>query len=157
MFFVLSGVSNLSAQSHIVKFEEIKTLQEKAPKPLLALIMTSWCKYCHAMKNTMTRDKKVATILKEKFYTVFLDATEDKNDILSAGRNFKHRSGLHELAKELATIKGQISYPTITILRTPSSDLFTSTMDSFRHKPMLYILKKSISELNFEIEFYPLY
>ena len=140
LFFVLSGVSNLTAQSHIVKFEEIKTLQEKAPKPLLVLIMTSWCKYCHAMKNTMTRDKKVATILKEKFYTVFLDA-EDKNDILFAGRNFKHQSGLHELAKELATIKGQISYPTTTVLNVKNEIIYQH--DGFLSpRTMLYFLNK---------------
>lgn len=138
--FVLIRVSDLPAQNRIVKFEEIKTLQEKAPKPLVVLIMTSWCKYCHAMKNTMTRDNKVAAILSEKFYTVFLDA-ENKNDIFFAGRSFKYKAGMHELARELGTIKGKISYPTITVLNIKNEIIFQH--DGFLNpRSMLFMLEK---------------
>jgi thioredoxin-related protein len=138
--FVLIRVSDLSAQNRIVKFEEIKTLQEKTPKPLVVLIMTSWCKYCHAMKNTMTRDNKVAAILSEKFYTVFLDA-ENKNDIFFAGRSFKYKGGMHELARELGTIKGKISYPTITVLNIKNEIIYQH--DGFLNpRSMLFMLEK---------------
>ena len=138
--FVLVRVSELTAQNRIVKFEEIKTLQDKAPKPIVVLIMTSWCKYCHAMKNTMTRDNKVAAVLSEKFYTVFLDA-ENKNDIFFAGRNFKHKAGLHELARELGTIEGQISYPTTTFLNIKNEIIYQH--DGFLNpRAMLYLLQK---------------
>ncbi|MDP2413423.1 DUF255 domain-containing protein [Daejeonella sp.] len=140
LIFVLIRVSDLSAQNRIVKFEEIKTLQNKAPKPIVVLIMTSWCKYCHAMKNTMTKENKVAALLNEKFYTVFLDA-EDKNDIFFAGRNFKHKAGLHELARELGTIKGQISYPSITVLNVKNEIIYQH--DGFLNpRSMLYMLGK---------------
>ena len=121
--FILIMVSDLPAQNRIVKFEEIKVLNQKAPKPMVVLIMTSWCKYCHAMKNTMTKDKNVAALLNEKFYTVFLDA-EDKSEITFAGRKFKHRAGLHDLARELATIKGQVSYPTIAVLNLKNEIIY---------------------------------
>ncbi|HEY1060384.1 MAG TPA: thioredoxin fold domain-containing protein [Daejeonella sp.] len=138
--FVLVQVSELSGQNRIVKFEEIKTLQEKAPKPLVVLIMTGWCKYCHAMKNTMTKDNKVAVLLSEKFYTVFLDA-EDKNDIFFAGRVFKNKAGLHELARELGTIKGQISYPSIAVLNVKNEIIYQH--DGFLSpRIMLSILEK---------------
>ena len=138
--FVLIRVSDLSAQNRIVKFEEIKTLQEKTPKPLVVLIMTSWCKYCHAMKNTMTRDPKVAAVMNEKFYTVFLDA-EDKNDIFFAGRTFRHKAGMHELARELGTIKGKISYPTTTVLNIKNEIIYQH--DGFLSpRTMLNILEK---------------
>lgn len=138
--FVLVRVSELPAQNRIVKFEEIKTLQEKAPKPLVVLIMTSWCKYCHAMKNTLAKDNKVAALLSEKFYTVFLDA-EDKNDIFFAGRTFKHKAGMHELARELGTIKGKISYPTITVLNVKNEIVYQH--DGFLNpRAMLFMLEK---------------
>lgn len=138
--FVLVWVSELSAQNRIVKFEEIKTLQNKAPKPIVVLIMTSWCKYCHAMKNTMTEDNKVATLLSEKFYTVFLDA-ENKNDIFFAGRVFKHKAGLHELARELGTIQGQISYPSIVVLNIKNEIIYQH--DGFLSpRTMLNILER---------------
>jgi thioredoxin-related protein len=120
---MLIQVSDLPAQNRVVKFEEIKSLQDKTPKPVVVLIMTSWCKYCHAMKNTMTKDKNVTALLNEKFYTVFLNA-EDKNDIIFAGRNFKHKAGLHELARELGTVKGQISYPTIAVLNLKNEIIY---------------------------------
>ncbi|HQS04748.1 MAG: hypothetical protein B7X86_15025 [Sphingobacteriales bacterium 17-39-43] len=139
-FFVLIQGSELSAQNRIVKFEEIKTLQEKEPKPIVVLIMTSWCKYCHAMKNTMTRDPKVAAVLNEKFYTVFLDA-EDMNDIFFAGRTFKHKAGLHELARELGTQNGQVSYPTITVLNIKDEIIYQH--DGFLNpRAMLFMLEK---------------
>ncbi len=138
--FVLIRVSDLPAQNRVVKFEEIKILQEEAPKPLVVLIMTSWCKYCHAMKNTMTRDPKVAPVLNEKFYTVFLDA-EDKKDIFFAGRTFKHKAGMHELARELGTIKGKISYPTTTVLNIKNEIIYQH--DGFLSpRTMLNILEK---------------
>jgi thioredoxin-related protein len=138
--FVLVRVSELPAQNRIVKFEEIKTLQEKAPKPLVVLIMTSWCKYCHAMKNTMTKDNKVAALLSEKFYTVFLDA-EDKNDIFFAGRTFKYKAGMHELARELGSIKGKLSYPTTTVLNSKNEIIYQH--DGFLNpRAMLFILEK---------------
>lgn len=136
----LIQVPDLPAQNHIVKFEEIKTLQDKAPKPIVVLIMTGWCKYCHAMKNTMTKDNKVAALLSEKFYTVFLDA-EDKKDIFFAGKSFKYKAGIHELARELGTIKGRISYPTITVLNVKNEIIYQH--DGFLNpRAMLYILEK---------------
>jgi len=141
--FVLIRVSNLPAQNRIVKFEEIKALQLNTPKPIVVLIMTSWCKYCHAMKNTMTKNKNVATLLNEKFYTVFLDA-EDKNDITFAGRNFKHKAGLHDLARELGTIKGQISYPTITVLNLKNEIIYQH--DGFLSPRAMFSILEKVSK-----------
>jgi len=141
--FVLIRVSNLPAQNRIVKFEEIKALQLNTPKPMVVLIMTSWCKYCHAMKNTMTKDKNVALLLNEKFYTIFLDA-EDKNDITFAGRNFKHKAGLHDLARELGTIKGQISYPTITVLNLKNEIIYQH--DGFLSPRAMFSILEKVSK-----------
>ena len=141
--FILFMVSDLPAQNRIVKFEEIKVLNQKAPKPMVVLIMTSWCKYCHAMKNTMTKDKNVAALLNEKFYTVFLDA-EDKREITFVGRNFKHRAGLHDLARELGTIKGQISYPTVTVLNLKNEIIYQH--DGFLSPRAMFSILEKVSK-----------
>ena len=142
LIFVMIGGFDLSAQNHIVKFEEIQILQRKAPKPLVVLIATSWCKYCHAMKNTMIKDKKVASLLNEEFYTVFLDP-EDKRDIFFAGKIFRHEAGLHELARELGMINGQIAYPSITVLNVKNEIVYQH--DGFLSpNAMLYMLKKIV-------------
>ncbi|MBM3401476.1 MAG: thioredoxin family protein [Bacteroidetes bacterium] len=140
LILILSALSDLSAQNRIVKFAEIKPLQDKIAKPVLVLIMTDWCKYCHAMKNTLTRDNSVLALLDEKFYTVFLNA-EDKIDIFFAGRNFKNKGGIHELASELGTIKGQLSYPTLTVLNSRNEIIYQH--DGFLSpRAILYTLKK---------------
>lgn len=143
LLFALLKITNLQAQNRIVKFEEITVLQQNAPKPMVVLIMTSWCKYCHAMKNTMTKDKNVAALLNEKFYTVFLDA-EDRSEIRFAGRNFQHRAGLHDLARELGTIKGQISYPTITILNLKNEITFQH--DGFLSPRAMFSILEKVSK-----------
>jgi thioredoxin-related protein len=140
---MLIQISDLPAQNRIVKFEEIKVLQQNAPKPIVVLIMTSWCKYCHAMKNTMTKDKNVTSLLNEKFYTVFLNA-EDKREITFSGRNFKHRAGLHDLARELGTIKGQISYPTVTVLNNKNEIIYQH--DGFLSPRVMFSILEKVSK-----------
>ena len=140
---ILIMVADLQAQNRIVKFEEINVLQQNDPKPIVVLIMTSWCKYCHAMKNTMTKDRSVAALLNEKFYTVFLDA-EDKSEITFAGRKFKHRAGLHDLARELATIKGQVSYPTIAVLNLKNEIIYQH--DGFLSPRAMFSILEKVSK-----------
>ena len=121
--FLILSLANVMAQSQLVAFEDIKALQIKEPRPVAVLIMTTWCKYCHAMKNTMLKNKKVSALLGAKFYTVFLDA-EQKDDILFAGRRFKHKEGVHELAQELATMNGEVSYPSFCLLNSRNEIIY---------------------------------
>ena len=39
-------------QLKIVPFEEIATLQQLEPRPMVIFIHTDWCRYCQGMKNT---------------------------------------------------------------------------------------------------------
>ncbi len=134
---------NVMGQNRPVKFEELKALQVREARPVVVLIMTGWCKYCHAMQNTMLKNPKISLPLSNKFYTVFLDA-EEKKDIFFAGREFKFKQGVNELAKELATVKGQVSYPTLCILNSKNEIVYQH--DGFLSaKAIEYTLKK-ISE-----------
>ena len=86
----------------------------------MVLVGTEWCKFCHAMKHSILRDKKLKVPLARNFYTVFLNA-EEKNNIVFADRVFKYKptgvnTGVHQLAEELATIQGQVSYPSLVFL-----------------------------------------
>jgi thioredoxin-related protein len=117
---MLSVSTELPAQVGPLKFSEIKALQLKEKRPVVVLIGTEWCKYCHAMRQSMLHDKNLKAVLASSFYTVFFNA-EDKSDIFFAGRNFKFKptganTGLHELAEALASINGQISYPSLCLL-----------------------------------------
>lgn len=134
---------NLLGQNRAVKFEEIEDLQASKTKPVVVLIMTSWCKYCHAMKNTMLKNKNVAAFLSSEYHTVFLNA-EEKKDILFAGKLFKYKSGLNELALQLGSINGRVSYPTLTVLNSKNEIIFQHS-GYLPPNGMMYLLKKALS------------
>lgn len=103
-----------------VSFPEIEELQKINPKPIIVFIYTDWCKICHGMKQQVFNDKKLIEVLNTNFYFVELNA-EEKENIQFLGNKFVfkpsgRKTGVHELAEELATIKNSISYPTTTIL-----------------------------------------
>jgi len=137
---------NVIGQTQQVAFEDLKALQVKDSKPVAILVMTSWCKYCHAMKNTMLRNKSISQLLNDKFYVVFLNA-EEKKDILFAGRIFKHKAGVHELARELTTINGKISYPSFCILNHKNEIIYQKG-GFLSPDAMMFILKKITETAN---------
>ena len=107
----------LIAQVKPIIFEELENVEAR---PVLVMIMTKWCKYCHAMKNNILKNKEVSELITNKYHLLFLDA-EERRDIRFNGRIFKYipsgsNTGINELAIELGMIRGQISYPSISIL-----------------------------------------
>lgn len=128
--FILSfffGCFAINAQEKLEKevlksftFEEVEQLHQQNPKPILIFIYTDWCKICFGMKKNTFQNNQVIKLLNDKFYFIKLNG-EEKKDIIFLRKTFVYepsgnKTGTHELAKELATIKGKISYPTTTIL-----------------------------------------
>jgi thioredoxin-related protein len=114
---------NASGQTRPVSFEDLSRLQAKEARPVFVLITTGWCKYCHAMKTMLLRHKTVSQLMEDKFYLVFMDA-EEKKDILFAGKLFRNKTGIHELALELGIINGQISFPSFCILNDKNEIIY---------------------------------
>ena len=80
------------------------------------------------MEHSTFENPEIITVLNADFYFVSLDA-EIKNNITFNGHTFKFKptglnTGIHELATALATIDGEVVYPTITILDADFSILF---------------------------------
>lgn len=72
------------------------------------------------MKNTTFLDQKVSELLDTKFYFVSFDG-ESEQDVNFLGHTFKYKptgrkTGVHELAEQLGTKNGTVTYPTITFL-----------------------------------------
>lgn len=133
---------NVVGQNKTVKFEDLEALQAAAPKPVVVLIMTDWCKYCHAMQNTLLKNQQLAPLLSAKFRTVFLNA-EEKRDIIFAGRTFRYRSGINELARQLATNNGEVSYPAICILNSRNEIIYQH--DGYLSAQAMLFMLKNIS------------
>lgn len=116
----LLWTESASAQLITYRFEQIDSLQQVAPKKVVVFIHTDWCKYCHTMQNITLKDKKVIAILNEQFYFVNFDA-EEKKPITFNRHTFNYKpngsnTGIHQLAEQLATKEGKITYPTLCIL-----------------------------------------
>ena len=140
VFVALLFTLNVLGQNKPVKFEELKDVQSRQAKPVVVLIMTQWCKYCHAMQNTMLKNSRVSNLLSNEFYTVFLDA-EERRDIFFAGRTFKYKSGVNELAQQLAPNEGRVSYPTLSILNS-NNEIIYQHDGYLSEQALLFILKK---------------
>lgn len=101
-------------------FQQLDSLQQKEPKPVLVFIHTSWCRYCEAMELATFQNGEVQELLEKNFYLVELNA-EEKQDIQLQGHTFRYRptgagAGQHELALELGMIEGKVSFPTLCFL-----------------------------------------
>ncbi len=102
------------------RFEQLDSLQKKEKRPVAVFLHTSWCKYCGTMKNTTFKNDEVIHLLNQKFYFISLDI-EEKQDIRFRGYTFKYKptgsnTGVNELAEQLGTINGELSYPAICFL-----------------------------------------
>ena len=116
------------AQTKVFKFEQIDSLQSIKNKTLVIFIYTNWCQYCQSMENTTFKNKEIIKLLNDQFYFISFNAEEDKN-IWFNQRYFKYlptgyKTGINELAKELATNKGQLSYPAICFLNPKNEIIY---------------------------------
>ena len=148
LFLLLLITSELLAQVRSINFHELKSLQQKEQRLVMVLVGTEWCKYCNAMKNSILRDKNLKVPLTTSFYPVFLNA-EDKNPIVFADRVFKYKptgvnTGVHQLAEELATIQGQVSYPSLVFLNYKNEIVYQNAgfLDPAKLKTLLNTLQK---------------
>lgn len=126
-FILFFGCFAVNAQQTEIKlkeysFSEAERLQENNPRPLFIFIYTDWCKICEGMKKTTFKNNEVISLLNKHFYFIKLNG-EEKKDITFLGKTFAYKptgnkTGTHQLAKELSSIKGKISYPTTTILNS---------------------------------------
>ena len=130
------------AQLKTYQFEQIDSLQKVEERNIVVFIHTDWCKYCQAMKNTSFKNDSIVKLLNTKFYFIDLNAEEQRN-INFQKQTFKYKptgrnTGIHELAEELATIDGKISFPTICVLN-PDNEIVLQ-YDQFLNSKDLQII-----------------
>ena len=145
LLLLLSAIPSGFAQLKTHTFQEAEQLAIKTPKPIVVFIHTSWCKYCKIMEHSTFKNKQVIETLNESYYFVPFDA-QSTESITFNNHTFKFqptgtKTGIHELATALATINGQVIYPTTTILGTDNSIIFQQH-SLIRAVDLLSILQK---------------
>jgi thioredoxin-related protein len=124
----LASVQLAVAQMEGVTFEQADSLQQLDARPIVVFIGTDWCRYCKKMTHTTFQAAAVVDLLSQHYYFVAFNA-EDKNSIRFGGHDFHFKptgtnTGIHELAEALATIDGQVSYPTVCMLNKQYEIIF---------------------------------
>lgn len=119
---------NAYAQLSTFSFEEVDSLQKQSPRPVVIFIHTDWCKFCKIMENNILQDELIIDQLNSRFYFVSFNA-EDRRDILFREHIFKFKpngqgTGQHELALQLGSIQGKLSFPSICILNDKYEIIF---------------------------------
>ena len=142
-FVVLSLCSY--AQLPQISFYQLDSLQKTESRNVVVLIHTDWCKYCRAMEETTFKNPAVVKILSSKFYFVTLNA-EEKHDIFFNGHTFKFKPtgsgiGVHELAEQLGTVKGDMVFPTLCFLNS-KNEIFYQNRDYINARDLKAILDK---------------
>ncbi|WP_313806171.1 DUF255 domain-containing protein [Flavobacterium sp.] len=141
-FCAFSGFAQLKTYT----FSEAEKLEQQNPKPIFVFVHTSWCKYCKMMENSTFKNSEVISLLNENFYFVELNA-EQKTPITFKNKTFKFKpkgqnSGVHELAEELATIDGSLTYPTFSIL-DKNNTILLQISEYTDAKTMIGLLKEA--------------
>ena len=145
LLFFLWAIPSGFAQLKSYSFEEVELLSKENLKPIVVFTHTNWCKYCKIMENTTFKDAKIIASLNDNFYFISFDA-EEKHDIVFNNHTFQFQpngtnTGIHELAKALATIDNQVTYPSLTILEYDNSIVFQQA-SLLSAKALLLILDK---------------
>ncbi|GAB5525544.1 MAG: hypothetical protein Roseis2KO_34160 [Roseivirga sp.] len=125
---LLLSSSAAFGQDYAVSFEELDSLQKQAPRPVVVFLHTDWCKFCANMKNTTFQHEQVKALLTDDFYFVSFDG-ESKEDVKLLGNTFRYKptganTGVHELAEQLGTKDGAVSYPTVVFLNAEYEVLY---------------------------------
>lgn len=128
LFLLFCAIPPGFAQLKTHPFQEAEQLAIQNPKPIVVFIHTAWCTYCKMMDNSTFKNKEVIETLNDNYYFVPFDA-ESTESITFNNHTFSFqptgtKTGIHELATALATINGQVVYPTLTILDSEKSIIF---------------------------------
>lgn len=146
IFVLLCTSQNILGQIKFSTFSSVEREMKVTPKPLILFIHTDWCVYCKNMENTTFKNEDVIQNLNQNFYFVSFNA-ESRESVSFLDHTFHfqpngNKTGIHQLAKELATINGQISYPTLTILNSKYEIIFQKK-SFISSKELLKILHKT--------------
>jgi len=137
--------SALQAQVKEYSFDEVEVLNKAEPRKTIVFIYAEWCRYCEAMKRTTLENSEIIERLNDVFYFIEFNGESQQNvyfnDIayrfIPSGKN----TGTHELARELGSIDGKLSYPTLVVLDTDWSIIY-KTNGFVKAKALLTLLEE---------------
>jgi thioredoxin-related protein len=118
---------SLEVNGQAIRWTDLEHLQDSLrsqARPLMVFINTDWCKYCKMQQKTTFKDPELVGILNNKFYSLNINAEEQKA-LKFFGRTYKSGSSgdFHSLARMLGLENGKLLFPT-TVFYFPDSNAF---------------------------------
>jgi thioredoxin-related protein len=101
-----------------ISLADAEAAARQSPRPVLIDLYTDWCGWCKVMDKRTYRNKNVISYLKEKFYTVKLDA-ETRSAVDWQGKKYPFNTQYKTNEIAMALTGGQLSYPTTVIIPAP--------------------------------------
>lgn len=147
---VLFMGSFATVQTKPFAIQDIDSLMQEQPKPILILLSTDWCKYCQMQKKQLEKNKDFLKQSDDFYYVIF--NAEQKEPIVFQSQLFSYRaigqsSGIHELAIALNGSEN-IAFPTWILLDTNYEVLlrYGGVISPKQVKNLLNIIDKSKKE-----------
>ena len=111
---------------HWLSFEQLEdslNIQKghNRPKKVFIDFYTNWCTYCRKMDKVVFTKPEVIELINERYHAVRFDA-ETRDTVTFGGQTFindqigKKRAPIHQIARLLASRKGQFIPPTLLVL-----------------------------------------
>lgn len=107
------SLTSFSQSINWVDIEDVAIKMRQEAKPVMIFFYTDWCKYCELQKQTSYQDSTIIADLNEKYYCIKMNG-ESKETIKFLGRTYAFNVSKkeHQLVSYIASVNGQMSYPT---------------------------------------------
>jgi len=120
------AITSVSLQQH--HFSDLEDLMAKEERLIAVFLHADWCKFCRNMEQTTLKNKRVINWLNTEYYFISFDGEQKEAvefndhvfDYEPRGRN----SGIHELARALGSMGGELTFPAFVILNSEYEIVF---------------------------------
>lgn len=129
------------------EFPDVEKLMAEQERPIAIFIQAEWCKFCRNMEQTTLKNKRVINWLNDAYYFISFDG-EHKEEVVFNEHVFGYQptgrnTGIHELAKALGSIEGELTFPAFIILN-PKYEIVFQYNAFLTARAMADILEKGV-------------
>lgn len=144
---ILLPLFQVKAQVRSNSFDQLDSLQSVEPRDVMVFLRTDWCKYCKTMERSVFSQKEVGQRINDNFWFVAFNG-ESQSRITFMGKQYEFKptgleTGIHELAEAIGTIDGQVSFPSLVIIK-PSGEVVFQFSGFLNKKRMVVVLDQLI-------------
>lgn len=145
---ILLTLVQVKAQVRSNSFDELDSLQSVESRDIMVFLRTDWCKYCKTMERSVFSQKELGQRINDNFWFVAFDG-ESQSPITFMAKQYEFKptgleTGIHELAEAIGTIDGQVSFPSLVVIKQSGEVVFQ--FSGFLNKKRMVVLLDQLIE-----------